>query len=283
MPPKRLSLKSARSRARRYKLRITVKLGGSILEDAGMRMRLLAQICTIAAQGHEVVLVHGGGKSLSRRLSQLRMTSQFIDGLRVTDAETLGVAVMVLSGEVNKRIVAEMSGLGIQALGICGADAISIRCVQLSGLPGYPSGIGYVGKPSEVNAPFFDLILGAGLTPVVSSIALGPDSQLYNINADQMAAACASGTKCTSLIYLTDVPGVRDENGIVIDRLGKSDIADLRARGILSGGMLPKTSSCLEALEAGVASVHILPGMSPDILARFIEGTLTEGTKIHGN
>jgi acetylglutamate kinase len=264
-------------------LRITVKLGGSILEDTGMRMCLLTQICGIAARGHEIILVHGGGKSLSRRLSQLQMTSQFIEGLRVTDTETLGVAVMVLAGEVNKKIVAEMSGLGAKALGICGADADSIRCIKLSGLPGYPSGIGFVGKPSEVSAPFFDMIFKAGLTPVVSSIALGPDSQLYNINADQMAAACASGTRCTSLIYLTDVPGVRDENSMVIGSLGKSDIVDLRTRGILKGGMLPKTSSCLDALDAGVASVHILPGVSPDILNRFVEGTLAEGTKIHGN
>jgi acetylglutamate kinase len=263
-------------------VRITVKLGGSILEDMGMRLHLLKQISEIAAQGHEIILVHGGGKSLNRRLSQLQMTSQFIDGLRVTDAETLGVAVMVLSGEVNKKIVAELSGLGTKALGLCGADAASVRCVQLSDLPGYPSGIGFVGKPVEVNAPFFDMVLGSGLVPVVSSIAL-KESQLYNINADQMASACASGTRCASLIYLTDVPGVRDENGVVIESLDKARIMNLRAQGILSGGMLPKTSSCLEALEAGVASVYIIPGMSPDILTRFVEGKMTEGTKIHGN
>jgi acetylglutamate kinase len=264
-------------------MRITIKLGGSILENTGMRLHLLKQISDIAAQGHEIILVHGGGKSLNRRLSQLQMTSQFIEGLRVTDAETLGVAVMVLSGEVNKRIVAEMSGLGAKALGICGADAAAVRCVQLSGLPGYPSGIGYVGKPVEVNAGFFNMVLKAGLVPVVSSIAIGQDSQLYNINADQMASACASGTQCKSLIYLTDVPGVRDENDVVIGILDKAQIMSMRARGILSGGMLPKTSSCIEALEAGVASVHIIPGMSPEILIRFIEGKLTEGTKIHGN
>jgi acetylglutamate kinase len=263
-------------------VRITVKLGGSILEDAGMRLHLLKQISEIAAQGHEIILVHGGGKSLSRRLAQLGMTSQFIDGLRVTDAETMGVAVMVLSGEVNKKIVAELSGLGTKALGLCGADAAAVRCVPLSDLPGCPPGIGFVGKPVEVNAPFFDMVLGSGLVPVVSSIAL-KDSQLYNINADQMASACAAGTGCTSLIYLTDVPGVRDENGVVIESLDKAQILNLRALGILSGGMLPKTSSCLEALEAGVVSVYIIPGMSPDILTRFIEGKLTEGTKIHGN
>ncbi len=264
-------------------MRITVKLGGSILEDAGIRMSLLAQIAGLAAQGHEIILVHGGGKSLSRRLSQMQITSQFIDGLRVTDAETLGVAVMVLSGEVNKRIVAEMGHFGVKALGICGADAAAVRCVRLSDLPGYPAGIGFVGRPVGVNLSFFNLLFASGLVPVVSSIALGPDSQLYNINADQMAAACASGTHCTSLIYLTDVPGVRDERGAVLGEIGKTDILSMRARGILSGGMLPKTSSCLDALAAGVASVHILPGSNPDVLTKFTDGTLAEGTKIHGN
>ncbi len=264
-------------------MRITVKLGGSILEDISIRMRLLAQVSGIARQGHEVILVHGGGKSLSRRLDQMQMKSQFVDGLRVTDADTLEVAVMVLSGEVNKRIVAEMSRLGTRALGICGADAAAVQCVDVSGLPGYPTGIGFVGKPVRVDGDFFDIIIKAGLVPIVSSIALGPDSQLYNVNADQMAAACASGTHCDSLIYLTDVPGVRDEEGRVLSQLGKTDILDLRSRGILSGGMLPKTSSCLEAMESGVESVHIVPGSSPDILVKFAEGILAEGTKIHGN
>jgi acetylglutamate kinase len=264
-------------------LRVTVKLGGSILEDGGIRTRLLAQVSEIVRKGVEVILVHGGGKSLSRRLSQLRMESRFVDGLRATDAETLEVAVMVLSGEVNKKIVAEMDLLGTGALGICGADAAAVRCARLSDSPGCPPGIGFVGKPSIVNQPFFELILKEGLVPVVSSIALGPDSCLYNVNADQMAAACASGTGCEALIYLTDVPGVRDENGEVLGRIGKSEILGLRSRGILSGGMLPKTSSCLEAIEAGVASVRILPGASPDILTRFADGTLMEGTEIHGN
>jgi len=246
-------------------------------------MRLLAQVSRLVKQGREVILVHGGGKSLNRRLSQMQMKSQFIDGLRVTDAETLGVAVMVLSGEVNKRIVAEMNHLGTRALGICGADAAAVRCVDVSGLPGYPAGIGFVGKPVHVDREFFDAILKAGLVPVVSSIALGPDSQLFNVNADQMASACASGAHCDSLIYLTDVPGVRDEEGRILGQMGKSDILDLRSRGILSGGMLPKTSSCLEAIEAGVESVHIVPGASPDILVKFADGILTEGTKIHGN
>ncbi len=262
-------------------MRITVKLGGSILEDGNIRMRLLEQIAGMSAQSNEIILVHGGGKSLNRRLAQMQMESHFIEGLRVTDAQTLGVAVMVLAGEVNKTIVAELSKLKIEALGICGADAGAVRCTRLSGSPGYPAGIGFVGEPAAVNRPFFDLILHSGRIPVVASIGLGENAQLYNVNADQMAAACASGTHCDCLIYLTDVPGVKDENGSVIPSLGEEQIVKLRAGGILSGGMLPKTSSCLEALKAGVHEVYILPGASPDILKKFSERTLAEGTSIH--
>jgi acetylglutamate kinase len=264
-------------------VRLTIKLGGSILEDSGIRNRLLSQISIMARQGYEIILVHGGGKALNRRLAQMQMQSRFIDGLRITDAETLGVAVMVLAGEVNKTIVAEMNLLSVNAVGICGADGGAVRCVSVDGLPGYPAGIGFVGKPAVVNRSFFELLLKGGLTPVVSSIGLGPDSRLYNINADQMASACAAGTQCKSLIYLTDVPGVRDENGAIMKELGEAEIQRMRSRGILSGGMLPKTSSCLDALKAGVDSVLILPGASPDILGQFAAGTLKEGTRIHGN
>ncbi|NLV31061.1 MAG: acetylglutamate kinase [Acidobacteria bacterium] len=264
-------------------MRIAIKLGGSILEDAAIRGRLLRQVAALAKGGHEILLVHGGGKSLNRRLGQLGMESNFIEGLRVTDAATLEVAVMVLSGEVNKRIVAEMNALGVGALGLCGADGSAVRCERVEGTPGYPDGIGFVGRATRVNAPLFDLLLGAGYVPVVSSIAFGPGAGLYNVNADQMASACAAGTGCRTLVYLTDVEGVRDGRGEVIPRLGKGEILELRRRGVLTGGMLPKTSSCLEALGAGVESVHILPGASPDILTRFAEGTLKEGTKIHGN
>jgi acetylglutamate kinase len=266
-----------------HRLRITVKLGGSILEDAGIRLQILKQVSLAFSGGHQIILVHGGGKSLSRRLGQMEMTSQFIQGLRVTDSETLQVAVMVLAGEVNKKIVAELSELGTGAVGICGADGGAVRCVQLSNFPGQPSGIGFVGKPAGVKRSFFDLLLGAGLLPVVSSIALGPDFRLYNVNADQMASACASGTGSESLVFLTDVPGVRDEKGSVLKTLGPQEIESMRSKGILSGGMLPKTSSCLEALGSGVSSVHILPGAAADILTRFLDGNIPEGTRIHGN
>jgi acetylglutamate kinase len=264
-------------------LRFTVKLGGSVLDEAATRQAILGQVAELIGQGHEIILVHGGGKSLSRRLAQLGIISRFVDGLRVTDAATLGIAVMVLAGEVNKTLVSELQGMGCGALGICGADAGAVRCERLSDLPGAPQGLGFVGRPVAVNSGFFELVLGAGLVPVVSSIALGPDHSLYNVNADQMASICASGTTARVLIYLTDVPGVLGENGTVLERLGKKEIENLRAKGILSGGMLPKTTSCLEALENGVRSVHIASGNSPGILCRLIHGKAREGTHIHGN
>jgi acetylglutamate kinase len=189
---------------------------------------------------------------------------------------------MVLAGEVNKKIVSEMNRTATRAIGICGADACAVRCIRLSDLPGSPSGIGFVGKPSDVNRSFFDMVLSSGLIPVVSSIALGPEGQLYNVNADQMASACAYGAGCASLIYLTDVTGVKDEQGSVLHDLNESDIYELRAQGIIKGGMLPKTSSCLEALSAGVREALILPGAEPDILTKFIKGTQMEGTHIYG-
>ena len=267
-------------------MRIVIKLGGSILEDVDIRGRLLGEIAFIVSQKHEVILVHGGGKSLNRRLAQLQMEARFIDGLRVTDEATLGVAIMTLAGEVNKRLVAEMGSRGVAALGICGADAQSVRCLPVAGTPGYPEGIGFVGKPDKVNRDFFELLLGAGITPVVSSIAIGTDeaaAQFYNINADQMASACAVGAGCEALVYITDVPGVMDANEKVIKDLTRIDILDMRARGAISGGMLPKTTACLEAIDAGVNAVYILPGADGNILTDFITRNLAKGTKIHEN
>jgi acetylglutamate kinase len=264
-------------------LKLTVKLGGSILEEATIRQGILTQVAGLRRQGHEVILVHGGGKSLNRRLSQLGLPSRFREGLRVTDKETLAVAVMVLAGEVNKKLVSEMGNIGLKALGLCGADVEAVRCVGLSERPESEGELGFVGRPAGINREFFDLILGAHIIPVVASIALGSDAQLYNINADEMASVCARGTQCEALIYLTDVEGVKGSDGAVLSELGSSEVKDLRETGVLSGGMLPKTRSCLDALEGGVRSVFILPGSSPNILDKFISGNLTEGTCIHGN
>ncbi len=262
-------------------MRMAIKLGGSILENAEIRASLIRQVAAIRKGGAEIILVHGGGKSLSRRLGELGILSRFVDGLRVTDEPTLRAALMVLAGEVNKSLVLELAGVGIAAIGLCGVDGLAVRCARASDLPGYPAGLGYVGKPTGANRRIFDLLLAAGMMPVVASIAAGEDFQAYNVNADQMASVCAWGTGCQALVYLTDVGGVLDAGGAVLPDVCGSNIRQLRAAGVIVGGMLPKTESCLEALANGVPSVYILPGGSPGVLGRLLDGTLTEGTTIH--
>lgn len=263
-------------------MRFTIKLGGSILEDPQIREHILRQVSRVWGEGHEIVLVHGGGKSLSRRLAQLGIASRFVDGLRVTDAATLGVATMVLAGEVNKNLVVELARLGAPAVGFCGADAGAVSCVPAAA-PGRNENLGYVGRPVGINRSFFDLLLQQKLVPVVSSLALGEDFSLYNINADQMASVCAWNTDSHALVFLTDVPGVRNGDGAVMKKIGRKDIERLRDQGVIAGGMLPKTSSCLEAIDRGVPAVYIVPGAGHDVLRHLVDGNLTEGTFIHGN
>jgi acetylglutamate kinase len=257
-------------------LRLTVKLGGSILEDAGVRRSILGEIAGLCREGHETILVHGGGKSLSRRLDQLGIASRFVDGLRVTDAETLAVALMVLAGEVNKRLVAELVSMGTAEVGMCGVDGSSVSCQPVS------EKYGFVGRPESVNRAFFDLLLEARLTPVVSSIAVADDAGLYNVNADQMAAACAGATDCSALVFLTDVAGLKDAAGQVVPEIGAGGIRELRASGVITGGMLPKAGSCLEAIDRNVQNVYIAPGATTGILRSVVQGRPAEGTRIHG-
>jgi acetylglutamate kinase len=261
-------------------VRLTIKLGGSILEQSKIRISLLREISELRTSGHEVVLVHGGGKALNRALAEMGLESRFVLGLRMTDAATMRVATMVLAGEVNKRLVAELSSFGSNAVGVSGADAGSVRCIPVSSLPGAPQDLGFVGKPVGMDGKLFDLLLNAGMIPVVASIALGADGKLYNVNADQMASICASGCKCESLIYLTDVAGIRGENGEIIRETSEREIASLRARGVVSGGMLPKTESCVEALRRGVKSVYILPGAQEGVLSGFFAGQTPLGTRL---
>jgi acetylglutamate kinase len=263
--------------------RIALKLGGSILEDAPTKAKIAQQVADAVARGTEILIVHGGGKRLNRRLEALGIESRFVAGLRVTDEATLSVALMVLAGEVNKELVVALEGLKVRALGICGADASCVRCEPLKDASGTGDGLGFVGQPAAVDRRFFERMFDIGLTPVVASIALGMDGHLYNVNADQMASICASGNGCGTLVYLTDVAGVLDGHGRVIPSLDTRAIEKLRREGVLTGGMLPKTAACLDALRNGVGSVFILPGRSPGALSRALEGGEMEGTCIHGN
>src|SRR5262249_30433904 len=193
-------------------MKIVVKLGGAALEDAALLQRAALAIKQLAAE-HQVAVVHGGGTALTRMLAQMGKQSEFVDGLRVTDAETRDFAVMVLAGHMNKKLVAALGTVGQSAVGLCGGDGQG-ACAPKKLSNGHD--LGFVGEISAVDPRWIETIWQQGCVPVISSLALGSDGQYYNINADQMASACAVACYANALIFLTDVAGVKDADGLVI-------------------------------------------------------------------
>src|SRR5947209_13939520 len=204
-------------------MKIVVKLSGAALEDAALLQRAALAVKRLA-QEHQVAVVHGGGAALTRMLAQMGKQSQFVDGLRVTDAETRDFAVMVLAGHMNKKLVAALGTVGQSAVGLCGGDGLAFRARKKK-TNGHD--LGFVGEIALVEPKWIESIWALGGIPVISSIALGNDGEYYNVNADQMAAACAVGCHAHSLIFLTDVPGVKDAEGSVMPWLPLKRVPDL--------------------------------------------------------
>jgi acetylglutamate kinase len=258
-------------------MKLVVKIGGAAIDDAALLARCARAVAELVTEGHQVVLVHGGGKELTRMLKQLGKQSEFVDGLRITDAETRDVAVMVLAGRVNKTVVAAMAAAGVPAIGMSGGDGLSFRARKKNGTS---VDLGYVGEIAGTDAHWFEAIWKAGGVPVLSSVALGTDGQYYNVNADQMAAACAVSVKANALVFLTDVPGVRGADGAVIRWLQTRQIGDLVKSEVVNGGMLPKLEACKHALAHGVGRVRILPAERVDALPEFYHARIDEGTEV---
>ncbi len=223
-----------------------------------------------------MVLVHGGGVQLTRTLKQLGKQSEFIAGLRVTDAETRDTALMVLSGQVNKSLVAALGKHGQAAVGLCGGDGLVFRARKKRTAPD----LGFVGEIVASDPRWIEAIWKMGAVPVISSIALGFDGEYYNVNADEMAAACAAACKADALVFLTDVPGVKDANGEVMRWLSIDQIAKLAKDAVISGGMLPKLSACREALLLGVKRVRILPAEAAGVLPDLCSARVNHGTEV---
>ena len=258
-------------------MRVAVKIGGAAIDTPALLARCARAIADLVRGGHQVVLVHGGGAALTRTLKAMGRTSEFVNGLRVTDAETRDVAVMVLAGRVNKMVVAALAATGVPAIGMSGGDGISFRARKKNGTA---VDLGFVGEISAVDAHWLEAIWAAGGVPVLSSIALGSDGQYYNINADQMASACAIGCKANALIFLTDVPGVRGADGAVIRWLASKQIGELVDSAVINGGMLPKLEACRQALSKGVERVRILPAEKVEVLPDFYFSRIEEGTEV---
>jgi len=251
---------------------IVVKYGGSAMIDDTLKAAVMGDIVLLSLIGVKVVLVHGGGPEITQMLSKVGKTTQFIDGLRVTDDETADVVQMVLSGKINKNLVASIHNAGGRALGLCGIDGRMIEAEILR------EELGFVGKVKKIRPkPILD-ILDNGYIPVISTIGSGEDGHSYNINADTAAAHIAGSLNAESFISMTDTAGVlsnANDSDSLIPVLTIKEVETLKSQGIISGGMIPKVDCCLEALEKGVQKVFIIDGRIPHAI--LIETLTDEG------
>jgi len=257
-------------------MKFVVKLGGAGLETPSLLEGCTRAIAELARDGNQVAVVHGGGVQLTRMLKALGKQSEFIDGLRVTDAETRDVALMVFAGKVNKSLVAALGALGQPAVGLSGGDGLLFRARKKRTAPD----LGFVGEIAASDPRWLDAVWSLGGVPVLSSMALGFDGEYYNINADEMAAACAIACHADALVFLTDVPGVKGADGEVLRWLSIDQIAEMAQSAIISGGMLPKLAACREALLNGVKRVRILPAEAAGSLPDLCSSRVVHGTEV---
>ena len=242
---------------------IVVKYGGNAMINEELKHDVMRDMVLLHLIGVRVVLVHGGGPEISAMLKRVGKQSEFVDGLRVTDEETSEIVQMILAGKINKSLVAKLDNLGGRAMGICGMDGGLIKAKMID------ERLGYVGEITKVNPqPILDL-LEKGYIPVVSTIGCDESGHVYNINADTAAAAIASSLKAESLISMTDTPGLlmdAADPDSLIRRIDLKGVEELKASGVISGGMIPKVDCCTKAIEDGVRKVFIIDGRIPHAL-----------------
>jgi acetylglutamate kinase len=257
-------------------MKYVVKLGGAGLETPALLEGSLRAITDLVRDGNQVAVVHGGGVQLTRTLKALGKQSEFIDGLRVTDAETRDTALMVFAGSVNKGLVAALGSLGQPAVGMSGGDGLLFRARKKRTAPD----LGFVGEIVASDPRWIEAVWQMNGVPVLCSMALGFDGEYYNINADEMAAACAIACRADALVFLTDVPGVKGADGEVLRWLSIDQIAEMAKSAIISGGMLPKLGACREALLNGVKRVRILPAEAAALLPDLCSSRVAQGTEV---
>jgi acetylglutamate kinase len=261
-------------------MRTVIKLAGALLEDDAVVRSIARQVAELAKEGHEILVVHGGGKLFTATLKRLGIESKFVAGLRVTDRETRDVAVMVFAGLLNKRLSAAISAEGAPAMGISAADAKCFLAEPMSRNAELGE-LGFVGYLTGVNVGVLESLWREGLLPVAACLGLGADNELYNINADHMAAACAEYLAADRLIYLTDVAGVLDGDK-VLSAIACEEIESLVQTRVVSGGMVLKLEAAKRAIEGGVREVKIVGGSSEDSLLKSWRATDATGEEIPG-
>ena len=251
---------------------LVVKYGGNAMINEDLKRDVMRDIVMLSLIGIKVVLVHGGGPEISQTLFQMGKKSEFVDGLRVTDAETADVVQMVLAGKINKSLVAQLVNIGGRAIGLCGMDGGLMEAKMLD------ERLGYVGEITNINPqPILDL-LEKGYIPVISTVGYDREGHVYNINADTAAARIAGTLKAESLISMTDISGIlkdKEDPTSLIPKVLASEAPQLVREGVISDGMIPKVECCIEAIRRGVKKVFILDGRIPHAI--LIETLTDEG------
>jgi len=259
-------------------MRLVIKIAGALLEKEEDVQSLARQIAELARAGHQLLVIHGGGKIFTSTLSRMGIESRFVNGLRVTDRETRDAAVMVFAGLLNKRLAGAISLAGQPAIGISASDAACFLAEPMQ-LGEREGSLGFVGYLTEVNLDFLSSLWRSGAVPVASCLGLGADGELYNINADHMAAAAAEFIQADRLIFLTDVAGVLDGDKVLRAVRG-GEIEDLIRHNKVSGGMILKLEAAKRALAGGVTEVRIVGGTSPRALLSAANGARCPGTRV---
>ncbi len=249
---------------------VVVKYGGHAMGDTALAQAFARDIALLKQSGVNPIVVHGGGPQIGAMLKKLGIESKFEGGLRVTDQRTVEVVEMVLAGSINKEIVALINAEGEWAIGLCGKDGNMVFAEKAKKVITDPDSniervldLGFVGEPAEVDRTLLDLLASSEMIPVIAPVAPGRDGHTYNINADTFAGAIAGALEAKRLLFLTDVPGVMDADRQVLPELTVAQAKAMIADGTISGGMIPKVETCIEAIERGVEGVVILNGKVP--------------------
>ncbi|AKO53864.1 acetylglutamate kinase [Marinobacter psychrophilus] len=246
---------------------VVIKYGGNAMENEDLKSSFARDVVLMKLVGINPIVVHGGGPQIGELLARLNIESRFVNGMRVTDAQTMDVVEMVLGGQVNKEIVSLINAEGGTAIGLTGKDANLIRARKLEVVDRSPEleraeiiDIGRVGEVVSVNVSVIDMLTRGNVIPVIAPIGVGPDGKSYNINADLVAGKVAEAMKAEKLILLTNVSGLKNKDGKVLTGLTASQVNDLIEDGTIHGGMLPKIRCALSAVENGVRTSHIIDG-----------------------
>jgi acetylglutamate kinase len=267
-----------------------IKYGGHAMGSPELAHDFARDVVLLKQVGVNPVVVHGGGPQIKAMLDRLKIKSEFVEGLRVTDAATVEIVEMVLAGSINKQIVTAIQAAGGQAVGLSGKDGNLIEASKLTRTRRDPGShieqildLGFVGQPTKVQTKILKAFEGTDIVPVIAPIGVGTDGQTYNINADTAAGAIAAAFAARKLIMLTDVEGVLGRDGRLISELSAAEARSLIADGTVGGGMIPKLETCLRALDDGVGAAHVLDGRLPHVvlLETFTEAGV--GTKITSN